>query len=78
MFVDPIDGTREFATARGEYVTILVGYNDAVGHPCAGIMYRPLVSPVTWAAGAASEVPILDFRESDGKQISVPEKLRHC
>jgi 3'-phosphoadenosine 5'-phosphosulfate (PAPS) 3'-phosphatase len=29
-FVDPIDGTREFATAQGQYVTILLGYNDAV------------------------------------------------
>jgi 3'(2'), 5'-bisphosphate nucleotidase len=55
VFVDPIDGTREFATAQGQYVTILIGYNDAVGHPAAGIMYRPLTSPVTWAAGAASE-----------------------
>jgi len=55
VFVDPIDGTREFATAQGQYVTILIGYNDAVGHPCAGIMYRPLTSPVTWAAGAKAE-----------------------
>ncbi|KAJ1455093.1 hypothetical protein M885DRAFT_520639 [Pelagophyceae sp. CCMP2097] len=54
-FVDPIDGTREFATARGEYVTILIGYNDARGQPVAGIMYRPLTEPVTWAAGAKSE-----------------------
>ena len=54
-FVDPIDGTREFATAQGQYVTILIGYNDAVGHPAAGIMYRPLTTPVTWAAGAKSE-----------------------
>jgi 3'-phosphoadenosine 5'-phosphosulfate (PAPS) 3'-phosphatase len=38
-FVDPIDGTREFATARGEYVTILLGFNDNVGNPNAGIMY---------------------------------------
>jgi 3'-phosphoadenosine 5'-phosphosulfate (PAPS) 3'-phosphatase len=55
VFVDPIDGTREFATAQGQYVTILIGYNDAVGHPSAGIMYRPLTEPVSWAAGAASE-----------------------
>jgi len=59
VFVDPIDGTREFATAQGEYVTILIGYNDAVGHPAAGIMYRPLTTPVTWAAGAASEEVVM-------------------
>jgi len=59
VFVDPIDGTREFATAQGEYVTILIGYNDAVGNPNAGIMYRPLTEPVTWAAGAASEEVVM-------------------
>jgi 3'-phosphoadenosine 5'-phosphosulfate (PAPS) 3'-phosphatase len=25
VFVDPIDGTREFATGKGEFVTILLG-----------------------------------------------------
>jgi len=40
-------------------VTILIGYNDAVGHPAAGIMYRPLTTPVTWAAGAASESVVM-------------------
>lgn len=48
--------TNECSTPpQGEYVTILIGYNDAVGKPAAGIMYRPLTQPVTWAAGAASE-----------------------
>ena len=55
VFVDPIDGTREFATGKGECVTILLGYNDEKGIPCAGIVYRPLTEPVTWAAGAKSE-----------------------
>lgn len=54
-FVDPIDGTREFATGKGDAVSILLGYNDPTGHPVAGIIYRPLTMPVTWAAGAASE-----------------------
>jgi 3'-phosphoadenosine 5'-phosphosulfate (PAPS) 3'-phosphatase len=55
IFVDPIDGTREFATGQGDKVTILIGYNDKNGVPAAGIMYRPLTVPVTWAAGAKSE-----------------------
>jgi 3'(2'), 5'-bisphosphate nucleotidase len=55
VFIDPIDGTREFATAQGEYVTMLIGYNDPMGKPVAGIMYRPLTTPCTWAAGAKSE-----------------------
>jgi 3'(2'), 5'-bisphosphate nucleotidase len=55
VFVDPIDGTREFATGQGDKVTILVGYNDKHGHPVAGVMYRPLTFPNTWAIGAKSE-----------------------
>eukprot|EP00984_Skeletonema_dohrnii_P026738 scaffold16134_cov144-Skeletonema_dohrnii-CCMP3373.AAC.1 len=55
VFVDPIDGTREFATGKGDKVTILVGYNDPAGHPQAGIIYRPLTSPNYWASGAKSE-----------------------
>jgi len=55
IFLDPIDGTREFATGKGDKVTILVGYNDAEGIPQAGIVYRPLTVPATWASGAKSE-----------------------
>jgi 3'-phosphoadenosine 5'-phosphosulfate (PAPS) 3'-phosphatase len=55
IFVDPIDGTREFATGKGDKVTILVGYNDAEGVPAAGIIYRPLTTPAYWASGAKSE-----------------------
>lgn len=55
IFVDPIDGTREFATGKGDKVTILVGYNDADGVPQAGIVYRPLTTPATWASGAKLE-----------------------
>lgn len=59
IFVDPIDGTREFATGKGDKVTILVGYNDLEGIPQAGIIYRPLTVPATWASGAKSE----DFKD---------------
>jgi 3'-phosphoadenosine 5'-phosphosulfate (PAPS) 3'-phosphatase len=55
IFVDPIDGTREFATGKGDKVTILVGYNDQAGVPQAGIVYRPLTTPAYWASGAKSE-----------------------
>jgi len=59
IFVDPIDGTREFATGKGDKVTILVGYNDNEGIPQAGIIFRPLTTPATWASGAKSE----DFKD---------------
>ena len=55
VFVDPIDGTREFATGKGDKVTILVGYNDEAGIPQAGMIYRPLTTPHYWASGAKSE-----------------------
>ena len=55
VFVDPIDGTREFATGKGEYCSMLIGYNSPVGLPVAGIIYRPLTNPPTWAAGCKSE-----------------------
>lgn len=55
VFVDPIDGTREFATGKGDYCSTLIGYNNQLGEPVAGLIYRPLTEPTTWAAGAASE-----------------------
>jgi len=58
-FVDPIDGTREFATGKGDYCSTLIGYNDQIGRPVAGIIYRPLTNPPTWAAGAKSENCVL-------------------
>jgi 3'-phosphoadenosine 5'-phosphosulfate (PAPS) 3'-phosphatase len=68
IFVDPIDGTREFATGKGDKVTILVGYNDAEGIPQAGIVYRPLTTPAYWASGAKSE----DFKDG---VLDVPDEL---
>jgi len=56
-FIDPIDGTREFSTQKGEQCTICVGFADTeTGKPVAGVVYRPLSEPKpTWAAGAESE-----------------------
>jgi 3'-phosphoadenosine 5'-phosphosulfate (PAPS) 3'-phosphatase len=68
IFVDPIDGTREFATGKGDKVTILVGYNDMEGVPQAGIIYRPLTTPKYWASGAKSE----DFKDG---VLDTPDEL---
>jgi 3'-phosphoadenosine 5'-phosphosulfate (PAPS) 3'-phosphatase len=55
-FLDPIDGTREFSTGKGEQCSICVGFSDASGMPLAGVVYRPIASSTpTWAAGAKSE-----------------------
>jgi 3'(2'), 5'-bisphosphate nucleotidase len=55
IFIDPIDGTREFSTAMGEQCSICIGFSSSEGKPVAGLVYRPLTTPATWAAGAASE-----------------------
>jgi hypothetical protein len=55
VFIDPIDGTREFASGKGEQCTILVGFSDKAGRSCAGMCYRPIPNPATWAGGCADE-----------------------
>jgi 3'(2'), 5'-bisphosphate nucleotidase len=55
VFIDPIDGTREFSTNLGEQCSICIGFSSPTGQPIAGIVYRPIPDPPTWAAGAASE-----------------------
>jgi 3'(2'), 5'-bisphosphate nucleotidase len=60
VFIDPIDGTREFSTGLGEQCSICIGFSNAEGQPIAGVVFRPLTSPYTFAAGAVSE----DYRES--------------
>lgn len=55
VFIDPIDGTREFANKKGEQCTVCIGFSDSRGQPFAGIVYRPITEPATWAAGCARE-----------------------
>jgi len=55
VFIDPIDGTREFSTALGEQCSVCIGFSDLTGKPVAGLVYRPITSPPTWALGAFSE-----------------------
>jgi len=54
VFIDPIDGTREFSSKKGEQCSIMVGF-AIDGKPVAGLVYRPLTSPKTWALGCAQE-----------------------
>jgi 3'-phosphoadenosine 5'-phosphosulfate (PAPS) 3'-phosphatase len=55
IFIDPIDGTREFSIGLGEQCSICIGFSDAAGQPVGGIVYRPITQPPTYAMGAASE-----------------------
>ena len=54
VFIDPIDGTREFATKLGEQCTICVGFARN-SKPWAGVVYRPVPTPTSWAAGCAEQ-----------------------
>lgn len=66
IFIDPIDGTREFSTGLGEQCSICIGFSDSTGAPVAGIVYRPITQPPTYAMGALSE----GFVDS---QLDIPE-----
>jgi 3'-phosphoadenosine 5'-phosphosulfate (PAPS) 3'-phosphatase len=56
VFIDPIDGTREFTNGKGEQCSICIGFADEYGKAIAGVVYRPLSKPSpTWVAGAKSE-----------------------
>ena len=56
LFLDPIDGTREFSSGCGEQSTICVGISEASsGVSKAGLIYRPIPSPPTYAMGIPSE-----------------------
>jgi len=56
VFIDPIDGTREFTNGKGEQCSICIGFADEHGKAIAGVVYRPLSKPSpTWVAGAKSE-----------------------
>lgn len=70
VFIDPIDGTREFSTELGEQCSICIGFSDTVGKPVAGVVYRPITQPPTYAAGAASE----GFTESN---LHAPAELQN-
>ena len=55
VFIDPIDGTREFASGLGEQCSVCIGFADSSGKVLAGLVYRPLSNPPTFAGGCASE-----------------------
>jgi len=56
VFIDPIDGTREFSTGKGEQCSVCIGFADENGKAVAGVIYRPLSQPKpTWVAGAKAE-----------------------
>lgn len=43
VFIDPIDGTKEFSTGKGQQSTICIGFSSVNnGLPYAGIVYRPI------------------------------------
>jgi 3'-phosphoadenosine 5'-phosphosulfate (PAPS) 3'-phosphatase len=55
IFIDPIDGTREFTTGLGEQCTILVGIANVSGKSIGGAIYRPVGTEAIFALGCAQE-----------------------
>ena len=56
IFIDPIDGTREFINRQGSQCTICIGIANNSGKAVGGVVYRPLSYPYpTWATGVHSE-----------------------
>ncbi|KAL3783962.1 hypothetical protein HJC23_013342 [Cyclotella cryptica] len=65
IFIDPIDGTREFSTGKGEQCSVCIGFANEYGTAVAGVVYRPLTPRPTWAAGAKCEgYAACDFGEN--------------
>ncbi|MDP2437567.1 MAG: inositol monophosphatase family protein [archaeon] len=54
VFLDPIDGTREFCTGLGHQSTICVGFARE-GAVLGGVVFRPIPEPPTWAVGCRQE-----------------------
>jgi len=58
IFIDPIDGTREFSTGKGSQCSICIGFAGSDGRPVAGLVYRPIPTdacdPSTSDSAAAS------------------------
>ena len=55
-FIDPIDGTKEFCTGKGEQCSICIGFAEREsGMAHAGLVYRPLCPERTYALGCAAE-----------------------
>lgn len=74
VFIDPIDGTREFSTGKGEQCSVCIGFANEHGRAVGGVVYRPLSQPKpTWVAGAESEgYALYDF--GDEKSSSANDK----
>lgn len=55
-FIDPIDGTKEFCTGKGEQCTVCVGLADRVsGATVGGLVYRPICPERSYALGCRRE-----------------------
>ena len=63
---------REFSTGLGEQCSICIGFSDESGKPVAGIVYRPLTSPTTYAIGAVDGM--FRFTESRLNSVHPPVK----
>ena len=76
VFIDPIDGTKEFSTGQGHHSSVCIGFANEEGKSVGGVVYRPLSLPnPTWVAGANSEgYAVCEFGETGGSVNRQNEK----
>jgi len=79
IFIDPIDGTREFINRQGNQCTICIGIANTAGKAVGGVVYRPLSLPhPTWATGVQDEdYAICNFFGHDHDSIAAPYEGHH-
>ena len=79
IFIDPIDGTREFINRQGNQCTICIGIANTAGKAVGGVVYRPLSLPhPTWATGVQDEdYAICNFFGRDHDSIAAPYEGHH-
>ena len=79
IFIDPIDGTREFINRQGNQCTICIGIANTAGKAVGGVVYRPLSLPhPTWATGVQDEdYAICNFFGHDHDSTAAPYEGHH-
>lgn len=78
IFIDPIDGTREFSSGKGEECTICIGFATD-GKSEAGCVYRPISYKgesgiKSWAYGCPSE-NTFECKLSEHPKLDAKDKL---
>jgi len=75
VWVDPLDGTKEFTEGNVTHVTVLIGISHA-GRPLAGVIHQPFATPARtiWGIVGLGQFGIPPSSRSDGLRIVTTTK----